>query len=80
MSSASSQPLPSRHPDGLLQEAEQFTPPAPFIASPLPLPCETKGNALFFFFCKMTHYQVVSVGSLLFILVFSTRIIVQAQF
>jgi len=48
-SSASSQPLPSRHPDGLLQEAEQFTPPVPLTASLLPSPCETKGNAPFFF-------------------------------
>lgn len=48
---SSSQTLPKRHPDGLLQETEQFTPSIPFIDSSLTSAWETKGNAhLFLFF------------------------------
>lgn len=45
MSSAFSHTLPSRYQDGLLQEAEQFTPSFPFTTLPLLSPCETKENA-----------------------------------
>lgn len=48
MLSASSHTLPSRHQDGLLQEAEQFTPPFPPAILPLLAPCGTKENAWVF--------------------------------